>query len=224
MSKSIYGLTFNLDSGPVIFYIGCTDNVKRRTGEHNNNPFNPKHAEYMTYKYQWCRHLRNSGIDYRLEVLVDGIDTDDENSEYEWVLKFARYNQDRGIHFIDNQPLTNMKAGDFFEEMMSDKNINTAKEISAYRQRKIQQQQQQREINYQRDNTFGDQSNSMFGKLFTPDKLQQMRVPAKTRKQSTGYNHTEARQKWLEQETQAMIDRDRAEGRELPGGISDEKS
>lgn len=222
MGKSIYCLCYDTDTTSIIFYVGCTDNVKRRTNEHNKNPFNKNHSEYDTYKYQWCRQLREQGIDYRLEVLVNQADVNDENDEYEWILKFARYNQENQIEFIDHQPLTNMKAGDFFEEMIRDRTVNTAKEISAYRQRWAAAE---REIKYTRDNqSFGNQSMGMFGRLFTPEKLDSMRIKTKPKRSVKGYDHSEARAQWIKQQTQDMIDRDRSEGRNLPGGVSDEKS
>jgi putative ubiquitin-RnfH superfamily antitoxin RatB of RatAB toxin-antitoxin module len=59
---------------------------------------------------------------------------DDEDSEYEWILKFARKNKELGITFFDDLPLTNMKAGDFLTEIINDRSINTRDEIKLYRQ------------------------------------------------------------------------------------------
>ena len=135
---SLYGLCFMAGDTPIIFYVGHTNNVERRRSEHLNNPFNANHAEYMTMKYQWCRSLRDMGIDYDLTVIVDNI-SDDEDSEYEWILKIARDNESKGHTFYDDMPLTNMKAGDFLSEIMADKSIRTASDIKAYRQQRIEE-------------------------------------------------------------------------------------
>ena len=134
---SLYGLCFMIGDEPVIFYVGHTNNVERRRSEHRNNPFNPNHAEYMTHKYQWCRALRDMGMDYDLVVIVDDIGTD-EDSEYAWIIKIARDNEDKGRTFYDDLPLTNMKAGDFLSEILADRSISTASDIKDYRQRRIE--------------------------------------------------------------------------------------
>jgi hypothetical protein len=155
MSKtvSVYGLCFDTtDYGPVVFYVGRTGDAKARASSHRSSA---KDLKDNTYKYQFCRELDTAGIEWRLEVLVDSVE-DTEDSEYEWVLKFARHNQSQGIEFYNGMPLTNMKAGDFLDEMLRDKTVVTAEDIKLYRQQ--QQAKYKTEIDYTRGNTFGDQS------------------------------------------------------------------
>ena len=128
----IYGLYFNLADNDIVFYVGHTNNLERRTEEHLTNAFNPEHAEYNTEKYQWCRSLREQGIEYNLKPLKLWATTEDD-SEYEWILRVARDNEDAGIRFYDGGLLCNMKAGDFIHEMMADRTINTAKDIADFR-------------------------------------------------------------------------------------------
>jgi len=133
--KSIYALVFDTDTGPVVFYVGCTNDIERRRAEHKRNFSDVRHVEYNTHKYRWCRALLDLDIPTRLEVLVDSAEID-EDSEYEWVLKFARHNESQAITFYDNLPLTNMRAGDFLEEMLRDKTVNTRDDIRVFRERK----------------------------------------------------------------------------------------
>ena len=125
--NTLYTLAFLADDEPVVFYVGHTNDIERRRREHYKNPLNPEHAEYDTYKYRWCRDLLAAGIEYTLTPIHE-IETDDE-SEYEWILKFARDNQRRGISFYDGYPLTNMKRGDFLEEMIKETGVVTALQI-----------------------------------------------------------------------------------------------
>ena len=156
--KSVYGLCFNDErNNPIVFYVGCTDNVDRRNKEHKRNPFNQNHNEYNTYKYQFCRFLTEHNIEYNLEELVTSAEIDDENDEYEWILKFARYNEDNGIKFYDDLPLTNMKAGDFLDEMLKDRSIKTASDIKKFKQ--TQKQNKKKNIVYTRDQ-FGKDPNA----------------------------------------------------------------
>lgn len=142
--QTLYTLAFLAGDEPVVFYVGHTNDVERRRGEHTRNPLNPKHAEYDTYKYRWCRDLISAGIEYTLTPILE-IDSDDD-SEYEWILKFARDNEQRGIEFYDGYPLTNMKAGDFLTEILAIPEINTAEDIREYRNAKAI-----RAISYERD-------------------------------------------------------------------------
>ena len=145
MAKTtLYTLAFDAAEGPVVFYVGHTNNIKRRRAEHLNNPFNPNHLEYNTYKYRWCRDLDALDIPY---VLTPAHEIeDDEDSEYAWILKIARFNLEQGISFIDGYPLTNMKAGDFLTELIAIPEIKTAEDIREYRNAKAV-----REIMYARD-------------------------------------------------------------------------
>lgn len=131
----IYGLQFVANELPIVFYVGHTNDMERRAAEHHRNSENPEHAEYLTEKYQWCRSLREQGLEFELVPLQLFAETD-EDSEYEWILRQARENILAGISFYDGSPLCNMKGGDFIWEMMADKNIKTAKDIKTYRQKK----------------------------------------------------------------------------------------
>jgi predicted GIY-YIG superfamily endonuclease len=127
----LYTLTFDAEPQPVVFYVGHTNNPKRRETEHRASVKDLSNTEY---KYQWCRELEAVGIKWDFVVLGEIEKSDD--AEYEWVLKFARDNQSRDIKFIDNLPLTNMKRGDFLEEILADKSISTREQIAAYRQQR----------------------------------------------------------------------------------------
>jgi len=137
----LYTLVFDAAPDPVVFYVGHTNNPKRRETEHKSSA---KDAANTEYKYQWCRQLEAVGVDWQF-VIVGEI-ANDEDSEYEWVLKFARDNQSKGISFIAGLPLTNMKAGDFLGEILDRKDINTAAEIRQYRT-----VERVRNISYQRE-------------------------------------------------------------------------
>jgi len=141
MKQYLYTLVFDAEPTPVVFYVGRTNDPKRRLQEHRQSVKNLEHTEY---KYQWARNLESIGVAWDL-VVIDEIE-DDEDSEYAWVLKFARDNQEKGITFIDDLPLTNMKAGDFLSEMISITSIQTGQDIREYRNAKAV-----RAISYQRD-------------------------------------------------------------------------
>jgi hypothetical protein len=141
MKQYLYTLVFDAEPLPVVFYVGRTNDPKRRLQEHRSAVKNLENAEY---KYQWARQLEEIGISWDL-VVIDEID-DDEDSEYAWVLKFARDNREKDITFIDNLPLTNMKAGDFITEMIQIPSIQTAQDIREYRNA-----QAIRAISYERD-------------------------------------------------------------------------
>ena len=146
MTHVVYGLAFVIEDEPIIFYVGHTNDVERRTREHANNPFNPNHSEYDTMKYRWCRQLHESRISYDLFVIREFVETD-EDSEYAIILDVARDNQQRGITFFDGLPLTNMKAGDFIEEMLDagvqgSQGVKLYKEIMAISKRAITYQRE----------------------------------------------------------------------------------
>jgi len=144
----IYGLQFKAGDDTVIFYVGHTNDLERRATEHQVNSANPKHAEYNTEKYQWCRSLREQGLEFELVPLQLFASTD-EDSEYEWILRQARQNIQQGISFYNDSPLCNMKGGDFIWEMMADRNIRTAKDIKTFRQNKHKIERERR--SYLRD-------------------------------------------------------------------------
>jgi len=127
----LYTLTFDAEPQPVVFYVGHTNNPKRRETEHRASAKDITNTEY---KYQWCRELEAVGVKWDFVVLGEIEKSDD--AEYEWVLKFARDNKKNGIDFIDGLPLTNMKRCDFLEEILADKIISTREQIAAYRQQR----------------------------------------------------------------------------------------
>ena len=125
----LYTLKFESVQGDVVFYVGHTNDPRRRETEHKSAA---KNTDNQEYKYQTCRMLDKAEVRWYFEV-VGEIDND-EDTEYEWVLKYARVNQDMGMTFIDDLPLTNMRRGDFLEEILADKTISTASDIKQYRQ------------------------------------------------------------------------------------------
>jgi hypothetical protein len=137
----LYTLVFDAEPNPVVFYVGRTNDPERRLAEHRRAV---KDLEHTEYKYAWARQLEAVGVSWDL-VVIDEIN-DDEDSEYAWVLKFARDNQSKHISFIDDLPLTNMKRGDFLSEMISIPSIETADDIREYRNA-----QAVRAISYERD-------------------------------------------------------------------------
>lgn len=150
-SKVVYGLFFETKDVLTVFYIGCTNDISRRHLEHKRNSIDTKSAEYDTYKYRFIRDLASIGIDFRLEVLTPAVDLTDRADEYSLVLKFAEHNRDNGITFYDGLPLTNMKAGDFLEEMLANPAVRTPSEIRNWRKSKAELIKQ---IRYDR-NSFG---------------------------------------------------------------------
>ena len=155
MKKDVYGLYFDLDGQKILFYVGCTNDIKRRESEHKRLFLDIKNAEFDTYKYQLCRELKESNIDFYLRVIEPMATVTTEADEYTWILKAARRNEDLGIKFYDNMPLTNMRAGDFLSEMLRDRTITTASDIKQF---KKQQAAAKKPISYERNNTFGDQT------------------------------------------------------------------
>ena len=147
-TKSVYHLYFSTGDEKITFYIGWTDDARRRSREHRNNAVNATHSEYLTYKYQWIRGLNEAGIEHGLEVLVNAVDIRDDNDEYETILKYARANQDRGIKFYDDLPLTNMKAGDILGELLPRRDVVTATQVKAFRDER--EYERRRQISYQR--------------------------------------------------------------------------
>lgn len=147
-TKSVYHLYFLTGDEKITFYIGWTDDARRRSREHRNNAVNASHSEYLTYKYQWIRGLNEAGIEHGLEVLVNAVDIRDDNDEYETILKYARANQDRGIKFYDDLPLTNMKAGDILGELLPRRDVVTATQVKAFREQREYERKHQ--ISYER--------------------------------------------------------------------------
>ena len=131
MAHTLYTLSFGSGDDTAVFYVGCTNDVARREREHRTNPFNSNHNEYNTFKYQFIRQLKEIGLDFAFTALHEI--EEDADSEYEWVLQFARANQVAGRTFIDGHPLTNMKAGDFLSEILNRPEVRTRSDIQHYR-------------------------------------------------------------------------------------------
>ena len=129
----IYGLAFQIldDSDPIIFYVGRTTDLTRRGHEHQRNQFLVDHPEYNTDKYIFSRELAEQGINMFMVVLHRNVQIDTD-SEYYYVLKQARLNEQQGIEFYRGQPLTNMKAGDLLAEMLADKTVNTLEDVKKF--------------------------------------------------------------------------------------------
>ncbi len=134
---SVYQLEMKVGSRWIPFYIGCTEDPRRRESEHRTRPHNPKSPDYYNYKYCWIRELDKSKIEWRMTVLSDMVE-DDQDSEYEWILRVARNNQYDGFKFYDDLPLTNMKAGSLLADMLADKTINTVAQIREFRQKRAE--------------------------------------------------------------------------------------
>ena len=140
----LYTLVFEAEPQPVVFYVGHTNDPKRRLAEHRSAVKDLTNTEY---KYQYARELEAIGVGW--EFVVVGEIEDDEDSEYEWILRFARDNQQRGISFYKGLHLTNMKAGDFYHEILHREDIQTAKDIKAFRA-ELKAAQFEAEVNYDR--------------------------------------------------------------------------
>lgn len=145
MSHYIYGLCFDLDGDTTFFYIGHTNDVQRRWLEHNRDAFNEDSSSFETSKYRFIRELDRRDIKFQMIVLEE-ITSYDQDGEYEWILKFARENQEQGLNFF-GYPLTNMKAGDFTSEILDRKHIVSRTDIKSYREMKTFL----REVNYTRE-------------------------------------------------------------------------
>ena len=128
----VYQLEFTLNGRVHPFYIGMTQDPERREREHRTHPHNPNSSDYNNYKYQLIRELDANKIEWRMTILSPMVE-DDEDSEYEWVLRAARNNRHDGIKFYNDLPLTNMRRGDLLEEMLADSSINTAEQIREWR-------------------------------------------------------------------------------------------
>jgi hypothetical protein len=145
MTHYLYTLVFDAEPQPVVFYVGHTKDPAQREADHRRCA---RDASRTEYKYQFCRQLADIGVDWQF-VIVAEIE-EDEDTEYEWILKFARYNQTLGISFIDDLPLTNMKAGDFLDEILHRTDIKTAKDIKQYKQN-IEAAKERAMVNYNRE-------------------------------------------------------------------------
>ena len=131
MAHTLYTLSFGTGEDTAVFYVGCTNNARRRESEHRTNPFKPDHNEYNTFKYQFIRQLKELGVEFAFTALHEI--EEEQDAEYEWVLQFARANQAVGRTFIDGHPLTNMKAGDFLSEILNRPEVRTRSDIVQYR-------------------------------------------------------------------------------------------
>ena len=152
MKKSVYVLIADNNSDPYVFYVGCTNDLKERQAAHRRAAFNPDHAEYNTYKYQWIRHLAEQGQDFVFEVVEENCVTDDAD-EYSYILRCAEINRFSGISFFDGLPLTNMKAGDYLNEMLHSK-IRTPQDIRKFMHNRERERTQRRVTSYLRNAAF----------------------------------------------------------------------
>jgi hypothetical protein len=210
----IYVLTYkDQDGRSHIFYVGRTGNPKKREADHRNNSQNPRHDEYETHKYQWCRRHP-----WQFEVLCEA---SEDYDEYSAILEISRINSENGVSFINGDPLTNMKAGDFWAEMIADRSVATTNRDHYVRYRS---EREREATNYERD-TFGDQSQrrTIPPIFIEEERRRRAHIPkGPTDWTFKGYDHSIARAEYLRQQTEEMIRRDRAEGRSLPGGVSDD--
>jgi hypothetical protein len=85
-----------------------------------------------TDKYVVIRDLESRAIEWELSVIVEDA-VDESDSEYEYVLLFARHNRALGIGFIGGSPLTNLKNGDMLSEILDDDRIATKTDIKSWR-------------------------------------------------------------------------------------------
>ena len=122
MKKSVYVLTAR--DPDIKFYVGCTSDPTRRLNEHKTNAVNINHPEYNTYKYRFIRELNDNYVKWDMTVLSTELEVDETTDEYSWILKIARENKIKDHRFYDDNLLTNMKAGDFLEEMLKDKELS----------------------------------------------------------------------------------------------------
>lgn len=201
MKKSVYGLVFtDQDNVPTVFYVGCTNDIVRRTSEHNRFHKDAKHPEYDTYKYRFCRDLASLGIGFSLEVLAPAEEVTDDADEYSWILKFARYNESKNIKFFDDLPLTNMKAGDFLEEMLRDRTVVTGEDVRQFRIRK----EQERTVEYERKRVKSNpKARAILDKIeleMAPERaIKQAKLEAKHKR---GLDWRVEREKWLAEQEQ----------------------
>jgi hypothetical protein len=133
-TTSIYTLSFlnPPDDEPVVFYVGRSSDPERRLSEHKSKS---KDVTEITYKYQIIRKLAEHKIDWEMTVIAESI-SDESESEYEYVLLFARHNQNKGVTFINGHPLANMRNGDILTEIIDDPSIVTNTDIKRYRAQK----------------------------------------------------------------------------------------
>lgn len=124
MIKSVYCLwAVNEQGGADIFYVGCTDDARRRLGEHRRNAHNENSSEYNTDKYSFIRYCDRNNIEWDMTIVTDALEVTDQFDEYSWVLRVARENEQLGIMFPNGESICNMRAGDLLSEMIRDRNL-----------------------------------------------------------------------------------------------------
>lgn len=153
---SVYHLYFMIGDRKITYYIGRTGDVKRREREHRLAVLD---SQEQTDKYRWSRQLEKSGIEWHMEVLSDMVE-DNLESEYEWVLRAARNNRHDGVKFYNDLPLTNLRRGDFLEEMLAQSNVNTAEQIRDW----IAVRELRRQVEYESRHFVAPQ-NDAFGRI-----------------------------------------------------------
>lgn len=132
-STDIYTLSFlNAEGEPIVFYVGRTGDSVSRLKKHQ---YLASKEDDMTDKYRFIRQLEEEDIPWTLTVIAENIQ-DESESEFEYVLLFARHNVRHGISFFDGSPLTNLKNGDILMEVIDDLTVVTNSDIKKYRARK----------------------------------------------------------------------------------------
>lgn len=97
MIDYIYALFYIQDGKKDYFYVGRSEDIKRRMGEHRSNA----KAGHTEDSREFIRNLWTVGLDFDHEILAT-ITTDLEDYEDFWVWKLTR----------EGYQLTNMKQGD----------------------------------------------------------------------------------------------------------------
>jgi hypothetical protein len=132
MSKHyIYLLGYNISGDTEYFYVGHTNDPERRHKEHKRDSLDENSASYDTAKYRFIRELVARDIPWTFTV-AEELTSYDQDGEYEWILTVARENEKNGVYF-DGYPLTNMKAGDFTDEILHRTDIRSRQQIREYR-------------------------------------------------------------------------------------------
>lgn len=130
----IYGFIYTDDEGLHCFYVGRTEDMKRRLGEHKRLVKNPDAKDAHLLKYVECRALEAKGIEWHMQELCDvGPGEYEIDSEKAMVIQMV----------LAGHKLTNMKHGDVtkskdrkeLEDMIA-KGVRTTEDVKTYREAK----------------------------------------------------------------------------------------